>query len=559
MILLCYIKARKSLSLCHYNSWKSHQYSVLPLLSKRTRSLRQVKMSIFAPSKYTHSMVPKSSRSVLIMLILCSSITSTTGGYDSSMMNGLNILPSYTDYFSLDTATLALNSSCVWAGSCIGDFFYGQVTNAVGRKRAMLIAWIITIVAVVIQTAAQNIGMFIFSRFLIGIGVGAAYVCCPTYLAEVLPMEWRGWGLGIFMDFFYVGGLIAAGITYASGQWESTWAWRMPSAFQGLFALLSIFVLPFIPESPHWLLYNDRQQEALEVIAITHADGNLEDPVVLLRFKEIADTLEWEKNSGQTTSLREVVKTKSNMRRIMLVISVAVITMLSGNNIVSYYLGTMLDNAGITDSATQLQINIILNAWCLVSAVVGTYFADSIGRKRLAIASSASLTVFIFIVGALTAVYGNSTNTSGVYGTVAAIFLFMGSYSFGFTPLAQVYPPEVLNYSIRSTGMGVYQFFVNGLGLMATMAFPFALNKIGWKTYMINGAWDVVQLIFVIVFWVETRGKTLEEVDEIFNGVRNSDFLNADKMAHKDEPNMVLNGVDVEGIEVVRVQPVKKQ
>jgi MFS family permease len=150
-------------------------------------------------------MVPKSSRCVLIMLILCSSITSTTGGYDSSMMNGLNILPSYTDYFSLSTATLALNSSCVWAGSCIGDFFYGQVTNAVGRKRAMLIAWIITIVAVVIQTAAQNIAMFIFSRFLIGVGVGAAYVCCPIYLAETLPMEWRGWGLGIFMDFFYVG------------------------------------------------------------------------------------------------------------------------------------------------------------------------------------------------------------------------------------------------------------------------------------------------------------------------------------------------------------------
>jgi hypothetical protein len=147
----------------------------------------------------------------------------------------------------------------------------------------------------------------------------------------------------------------------------------MPSAFQGIFALCSIFVLPFIPESPHWLVYNGRQQEALEVIAITHADGNLEDPTVVLRFKEITDTLEWEKNSGQTTSLKEVVKTKSNMRRIMLVISVAVITMLSGkwsmahrsnigantfigNNIVSFYLGTMLDNAGITDTTTQLQI-----------------------------------------------------------------------------------------------------------------------------------------------------------------------------------------------------------
>ena len=155
--------------------------------------------------KYTSRMVPKSSRTVLIVLILCASVTSTTGGYDSSMMNGLNILPSYTDYFHLNTATLALNSSCVWAGSAIGDLVYGQVTNALGRKRAMLIAWLITIIAVILQTAAQNIGMFVFSRFLIGIGVGAAYVVCPTYLAEVLPTSWRGWGCGIFMDFFYVG------------------------------------------------------------------------------------------------------------------------------------------------------------------------------------------------------------------------------------------------------------------------------------------------------------------------------------------------------------------
>jgi hypothetical protein len=142
---------------------------------------------------------------------------------------------------------------------------------------------------------------------------------------------------------------------------------------------------------------------------------------------------------------------------------------------------------------------------------------------------------------------------------VAAIFLFMGSYSFGFTPLAQVYPPEVLNYSVRSTGIGVYQFFANGFGLMTTMVFPFTLKKICWKTYMINGACDVVQLIFIIVFWVETKGKTLEEIDEIFDGMRNSDFLTVDKITQSDEPNLVLNGVDIEDIEAMSVQAVKKE
>jgi hypothetical protein len=146
-------------------------------------------------------------------------------------------------------------------------------------------------------------------------------------------------------------------------------------------------------------------------------------------------------------------------------------------------------------------------------------------------------------------VYGETSNESGIYATVAAIFLFMGSYSFGFTPLASIYPPEVLNYSIRSTGIGVYQFFTNGFGLMATMVFPYALNRIGWKTYMINGAWDVLQLIFVVIFWVETKGKTLEEIDELFDGVRHS---NVDG-----ETPMVIQGIGTDDVEVVDVQSKK--
>lgn len=89
-------------------------------------------------------------------------------------------------------------------------------------------------------------------------------------------------------------------------------------------------IIPFIPESPQWLIYKDRRQEALDVLAVVYANGDITAPVVLLRFKEISDTLEWEKAVGKTTSVKEVVKTKSHMRRIMLVVSVAVITMLSG-------------------------------------------------------------------------------------------------------------------------------------------------------------------------------------------------------------------------------------
>lgn len=71
--------------------------------------------------------------------------------------------------------------------------------------------------------------------------------------------------------------------------------------------------------------------------------------------------------------------------------------------------------------------------------------------------------------------------------------------------------------------MGVYTFVSNGIGLMVTFAFPFALEAIGWKTYMINGTWDIFELAFVMLYWVETKGRTLEEIDEIFDGELHSD------------------------------------
>lgn len=88
--------------------------------------------------------------------------------------------------------------------------------------------------------------------------------------------------------------------------------------------------------------------------------------------------------------------------------------------------------------------NIILNAFCLVCALVGTWAIDVWGRKPTTVASTAGLTICIFILGALTKIYGNSAFHPGIYATVAMIFLFQGSYSFGWTPVLYLYPPEVL-------------------------------------------------------------------------------------------------------------------
>ncbi|KAJ3752005.1 sugar transporter [Lentinula raphanica] len=479
--------------------------------------------------------LPSSSFLISVLLVLCSSITSTTFGYDGSMINGLNILPSYTDYFHLTPATTGLNTASLWIGGCIAGVTWGKVTDVIGRRPALFWAAILTLVAVVLQTAAQNIAMFVIARIILGFGTSASGLTGPAYLAETLPLHWRGWGLGIFNDFYYVGGLIAAGITYGTSFMPSTWAWRIPSLIQGIFSILCIVIIPFIPESPRWLLFRGRREEAHRVLAQTYSDGDLTNAIVLAQLKEIEDTFEYEKGAGETLSVGQIFKTRSARKRVLLAVSAAVFSTIAGNVIASYYLGSMLSNAGITDTTKQLQINIILNAFCLVCSVFGTYFIDRWGRKWTAAISTMLLTIFLFLVGALTKIFGSSTNTSGVYGTVAMIFLFQGAYSIGWTPVLYLYPPEVLNYPIRANGMGVFQFFLNGAALLIVFTMPIALANIGWKTYMINGAWDIVMLIAILYYWIETKGKTLEEIDELIEGKKHTDVPDLEKIIRGEE------------------------
>jgi MFS family permease len=140
---------------------------------------------------------PKSSRLIAILLVFCSMITSTTFGYDGSMLNGLNILPSYTNYFHLTPATTGLQTASVFIGGCL-SLLWGPVTDKLGRRPALLWTAVITLLAVVLQTAAQDVAMFTIARILIGFGTSASGLSGPVYLAETLPLHWRGWGLGFF-------------------------------------------------------------------------------------------------------------------------------------------------------------------------------------------------------------------------------------------------------------------------------------------------------------------------------------------------------------------------
>ena len=118
------------------------------------------------------------------------------------MLNGLNILSSYTDYFNLNDATTGLNTASVFIGTTIGTLVSGTMTDRLGRRPAILWGSVVMIVGIVIQTAAQNIAMFVVGRIVLGLGSAVSGIAAGVYFSETFPSRWRAWGVGLLNDFY---------------------------------------------------------------------------------------------------------------------------------------------------------------------------------------------------------------------------------------------------------------------------------------------------------------------------------------------------------------------
>jgi len=442
-------------------------------------------------------------------------------GYDSSLMGSFNVMPSYQSYFTLTTATKSFNTAVSYIGGVAISFISGPWTNWRGRREAIFWSALIALVGGLIQGAAQNIAMFLIGRLIVGFGMGLAQTATPTLLAETVPVRWRGFAMGLYYACWGVGTLLASGVCYGTQTLSTTWAWRIPSLLQAAPSLWCFVVLLFVPESPRWLIAQGRKDEALEILAVSNADGNIEDPKVLVLFKDIEDTIQFERK--RESSPWKALVHKSNRKRMAIILTFPLFVMLPGTNIVTFYFGDILSNAGISDATTQLQINVILTSFTLVVALGGAWFVDKVGRKKLCAGSLTGGVVALYLLGGLTAKYGDSGNPSGIYGTIAMIFLYNASYAWGMTQLTILYPPEVLSFDIRAIGMAIYTLVTKLCGLFVAMVIPFGMEAIGWKVYIINASVDILFVVFVLLVWVETRGLTLEEIDLVFDGVKHSD------------------------------------
>jgi sugar porter (SP) family MFS transporter len=465
-----------------------------------------------------------------IVLLL---ITSSTNGYDGSMMNGLQSLDQWKVYFNFPTGgKLGLLNAIQNIGALAAYPFAPYMSDGLGRRPTIFIGAVIMCIATAVQTASQSVGMFIGARFLIGFGLTFAANAAPMLVTEIAYPTQRAPLTSTYNSLWYSGAIVAAWTTFGTFKIQSTWAWRVPSALQALPSVLQVALIWFCPESPRWLISKGKEAPALHTLAYYHADGNEQDPLVRYEFEEIKAAIEFDRTVAANVGWKSLFKTPGNRKRMRIIIALAFFSQWSGNGLVSYYLNQVFNGIGITDPTIQLLINGILQIWNLAWALAASALVDKIGRRILFLTSAGGMIIFFTLQTACSGVYENTKSPGAAHAVIAFIFLFYASYDLAFTPLIVSYTLEILPYQLRAKGFNIFNFAISLSLIFNQYVNPIGLKNIKWKYYVVYCCWLVVEFVFLYFFVVETKNRTLEETAALFDGDQATEQISAAAAQH---------------------------
>ncbi|KAJ4193147.1 hypothetical protein NW767_010436 [Fusarium falciforme] len=443
-------------------------------------------------------------------------LVSTIQGFDGSLMGAINAMKPYQESFGLDGSGSSTGIVfIIYNLAQLAAFpFVAYISDVHGRRPCIFIGCLVILIGTAIQGSAHSLGQFIGGRFVLGFGAIVAHGAGPAYTVELAHPAYRGLTAGMYNNFWWVGNILAGWVTYGTNlHVKTSWAWRIPTILQAGFPSIAMALVLFLPESPRWLISKDRTEEALAIFAKYHGEGDPNSPVVQLQYQQILEEHTHEE-PGRWWDYRELVNTRSARYRIMLVVATAFFGQWSGNNVISYFLPEMLKKAGMTNSNTQLLINAINAVICWVAAMCGSMVLDKFGRRRMMMSGlTGCLAAYIMLTGFAA---NSDKHKDLVYGLIVAVYLFGICFATGMTPSATLYPMECLPNRTRAKGSSIKFVFMNIATMTNTYGISVGIKEIGWKLYLVYIVWIAIEITFMYFFFVETKGKNLEELSEIF-------------------------------------------
>ncbi|EXJ87479.1 hypothetical protein A1O3_04439 [Capronia epimyces CBS 606.96] len=433
------------------------------------------------------------------------------------MMNGLLALPQWRSYFGQPSATILGTMNAMYpVGKMIGLLLVTFLSDRFGRRFPLRIGLPLLLFAAALQGSAQNVGWFIASRFLVGFGTSFIAQPSPILITELAYPLYRGRITGVYYSSNYLGTLIAAWVTYGTFRMNSNWSWRIPSILQATIPLIQLVGIWWIPESPRWLIAKGKHEQARKILEKHHAGGDQTSALVDFEMREIEASIRLEAQTLSETSYLDLIRTLPNLRRTFISMVVGVYAYWAGVGVITYYLTLVLNTIGITAVSTQTLLNALIAVMNFFTAVGSGLLVDRAGRRFLFMLSVSGMLIAFTTWTILSARFSLSQDKGLGKAVLGFIFIFSFFFQIAFSPLLIAYPIEIWPFTLRARGLTVSLFSTYSGLLIGLFVTPIGLRNIGWKYYIVFCV--LLALLWLIVYFVfpETRGRTLEEINNVF-------------------------------------------
>ncbi|WP_074012382.1 sugar porter family MFS transporter [Candidatus Sodalis sp. SoCistrobi] len=438
-------------------------------------------------------------------VLLITFVTAVGGflfGFDNGSISGsVGFLQSK---FTLDADGIGWVTSSIIIGCIIGVAVAGPLSDAIGRKKVLLLTALIFIFGVLGEALATSADMLVWFRIAVGIGIGVETTIAPLYIAEVSPAHIRGRLVSFNQLFNCIGNLavfsVAAVIANrASEAWNIEHGWRLIFATGIIPAIVFLLLLFSIPESPRWLIRKRRDEQGLAVLRKINPDEHTA----------------WQQLDAVKLALREEHQSRlgdlfsPRLRKALIVgFGVALFQQITGINAIFYYAPEIFKTAGV-DVSGAMSFTVLIGVMLVAATLVSMWIIDKVGRRSLLIVGAAGMAITLAGIGGLFRLSEAHTTL-----LLVLILAYVAIFAVSFGTVAYVIISEIFPIQVRGIAVSIATFALWGGNFFVSRFFPVLVENISAaNTFFIFAGIAVLALLFVLTMVPETKGKTLEEIE----------------------------------------------
>lgn len=445
-------------------------------------------------------------------------------GYEQGVCSGILTFVTFNSYFDNPSPTeIGLIISILEIGAMISSLMVAKLSDKFGRKRTILIGTFIFMIGGCLQSFATNLWVFGVGRVLSGIGVGVLSTMVPSYQCEISPSEERGklvcgeftgnisgYALSVWVDYFCYFLQNSGDARENPHTFAANLSWRLPLFVQVVIAFVLLIGGFFIVESPRYLLDVDQDQQGFHVLCLLY-DSSPEYNKPVKEFFLIKNSILNERVLIPKYERSWKNMFKNYLTRVLIACSAFAFAQFNGINIISYYAPMVFQEAGFNDSKALLMTGFNAIVY-LLSTIPPWFLVDKWGRKPILIIGAISMAICLYLVSVMLLLDKDFTPSW----VAILVVVYNASFGFSWGPIAFLIPPEVFPLAIRSKGVSIATATNWLANYIVGQMTPILQDTITWRMYLIPGSSCVISIIVVIMFYPETKGVELEDMDRVF-------------------------------------------